>query len=84
LGGAEILNMGGNVRPDGTREKAQGSVLVKLQSGEVRRIEPGCVATVGTVSKYVLPFLWLSRYRTNKTAKNTTLNKSVKQVDRDG
>lgn len=51
LGGAEILNMGGDVRPDGTRSKAAGSVLVKLQSGEVRRIEPGCVATVGTVSK---------------------------------
>lgn len=51
LGGAEILNMGGDVRPDGTRSKARGSVLVKLQSGEVRRIEPGCVATVGTVSK---------------------------------
>lgn len=51
LGGAEILNMGGDVRLDGTRSKAQGSVLVKLQSGEVRRIEPGCVATVGTVSK---------------------------------
>lgn len=51
LGGAEILNMGGDVRSDGTRSKAQGSVLVKLQSGEVRRIEPGCVATVGTVSK---------------------------------
>lgn len=51
LGGADILSMGGDVRPDGTRSKAQGSVLVKLQSGEVRRIEPGCVATVGTVSK---------------------------------
>ena len=85
LGGAEILNMGGNVRPDGTREKAQGSVLVKLQSGEVRRIEPGCVATVGTVSKYV-PYLMPKSYefRLTTPAKSITRNKSVKQVDRDG
>lgn len=51
LGGAEILNMGGDIKPNGERSKKMGSVLVKLQSGEVRRIEPGCVATVGTVSK---------------------------------
>lgn len=53
LGGAEILGMGGDVKENGQRSKALGSVLVKLQSGEVRRIEPGCVATVGTVSKWV-------------------------------
>jgi ribosomal protein L2 len=51
LGGAEILSMGGDIKPNGERSKKMGSVLVKLQSGEVRRIEPGCVATVGTVSK---------------------------------
>ena len=51
LGGAEILNMGGGVDEEGKRTKKMGSVLVKLQSGEVRRFEPGCVATVGSVSK---------------------------------
>lgn len=51
LGGAQILNMGGSVGEDGKLQKKNGSVLVKLQSGEVRRLEPGCVATVGTVSK---------------------------------
>ncbi|EIW71589.1 hypothetical protein TREMEDRAFT_27405, partial [Tremella mesenterica DSM 1558] len=35
---------------DGKRIKSNGSVLIKLQSGEVRRVEPGCVATIGTVS----------------------------------
>jgi len=51
LGGAEVLHMGGVVQPDGTRSKQMGTVLVKLQSGEVRRIAPSCVATVGVVSK---------------------------------
>jgi ribosomal protein L2 len=51
MGGAQILNMGGGVDAEGKRTKKMGSVLVKLQSGEVRRFEPGCAATVGTVSK---------------------------------
>jgi ribosomal protein L2 len=51
LGGAQILNMGGGVDAEGKRTKKMGSVVVKLQSGEVRRFEPGCAATVGTVSK---------------------------------
>ncbi len=50
LGGGDVLGMGGDV-VDGKREKKKGSVLVKLQSGEVRRLEPSCVATVGSVSK---------------------------------
>ncbi|KAK4688738.1 large subunit ribosomal protein L2, partial [Tremellales sp. Uapishka_1] len=46
LGGGQVLNMVGG--EDGKGKK--GSVLVKLQSGEVRRLEPDCVGTVGTVS----------------------------------
>lgn len=56
LGGAEILLMGGVVKngeSTHTVTKKNGTVLVKLQSGEVRRFEPGAVATIGTVSKYV-------------------------------
>ncbi|KAL7425049.1 mitochondrial 54S ribosomal protein rml2 [Cryptotrichosporon argae] len=49
LGGADVLHMGGGLGPGG-RERKRGSVLVKLQSGEVRRLEPGCVAAVGVVS----------------------------------
>lgn len=51
LGGAEVLQMGSNLRPDGNREPQNGSVLVKLQSGEVRRLPPAAVATIGVVSK---------------------------------
>lgn len=51
LGGAEVLQMGSALRPDGTREPQNGSVLVKLQSGEVRRLPPAAVATIGVVSK---------------------------------
>ncbi|RXK41824.1 hypothetical protein M231_00823 [Tremella mesenterica] len=50
LGGSDILKMGGGLDKDGKRIKSNGSVLIKLQSGEVRRVEPGCVATIGTVS----------------------------------
>jgi ribosomal protein L2 len=51
LGGGEVLHMGGVPQPDGTYSAERGSVLVKLQSGEVRRIGPSCIATVGVVSK---------------------------------
>jgi ribosomal protein L2 len=51
LGGAEVLQMGSQLRPDGTREPQDGTVLVKLQSGEVRRLPPAAVATIGVVSK---------------------------------
>ena len=51
LGGAAILNMGGVAGPDGKITPKRGSVLVKLQSGEVRRLDPGCAATIGVVSK---------------------------------
>jgi ribosomal protein L2 len=51
LGGAAILNMGGVAGPDGKITPKNGSVLVKLQSGEVRRLDPGCAATIGVVSK---------------------------------
>ena len=42
LGGAEILALG---------RGGSGTVLIKLQSGEVRKLGPLCVATVGKVSK---------------------------------
>ena len=51
LGGAAILNMGGVAGPDGKITPKRGSVLVNLQSGEVRRLDPGCAATIGVVSK---------------------------------
>lgn len=50
LGGAQVLTMGGGMT-DGKLQKKNGSVLVRLQSGEVRRLDPGCAATIGTVSK---------------------------------
>jgi ribosomal protein L2 len=50
LGGGEVLNMVSSMGLDGSKRKA-GTVLVKLQSGEVRRLQPDCVAVVGTVSK---------------------------------
>ena len=84
LGGVDILKMGGGVDATGRREKKMGSVLVKLQSGEVRRFEPGCVATVGTVSKYVstpssCPKRWLMG-----AAKNITRVKLAKLAGRVG
>lgn len=51
LGGADVLHMDGVVNKEGVRVERQGSVLVRLQSGEVRRVQPSCVATIGVVSK---------------------------------
>jgi ribosomal protein L2 len=51
VGGAEVLKLGGTMGDDGKRLKKAGTVLVKLQSGEVRRLDPTCVATIGMVSK---------------------------------
>lgn len=51
VGGIDVLNMGGALKPDGTVTKANGTVLVKLKSGEVRKVSPGACATVGSVSK---------------------------------
>jgi len=53
LGGTAVLGMGGrHVGKNGIRTtKSRGIVLVKLRSGEVRRMQPGAVATIGLVSK---------------------------------
>lgn len=51
LGGPEVLNMGGKVLNNGIRTRKNGNVLVKLQSGEIRKLDPGCIATIGMVSK---------------------------------
>jgi ribosomal protein L2 len=51
LGGMDVLSMGGVRGPDGLVSKSRGIVLVRLMSGEVRKVQPGCVATVGLVSK---------------------------------
>lgn len=51
LGGADVLHMLGEKDIFGNRVKKAGTVLVKLQSGEVRRLLPDCLATVGSVSK---------------------------------
>ncbi|WVN86906.1 uncharacterized protein L203_102080 [Cryptococcus depauperatus CBS 7841] len=50
IGGADVLTMGGGFDEEGQRVPKKGYVLVKLQSGEVRKLDPGCVATIGAVS----------------------------------
>ncbi|WOO83978.1 54S ribosomal protein RML2, mitochondrial [Vanrija pseudolonga] len=50
LGGADVLHMVGEKDQLGNRVKKAGTVLVKLQSGEVRHLQPNCLATVGMVS----------------------------------
>lgn len=49
IGGPQVMGMGG-VMINGQRTKKNGNVLVKLQSGEIRKLEPGCIATIGMVS----------------------------------
>ncbi|KAL1406450.1 mitochondrial 54S ribosomal protein rml2 [Vanrija albida] len=50
MGGAEVLHMTGEKDEFGNRVKKAGTVLVRLQSGEVRNLQPNCFATVGMVS----------------------------------
>ncbi|ORY34826.1 translation protein SH3-like domain-containing protein [Naematelia encephala] len=50
VGGTDVFDMGHLPREDGTFTKARGTVLVKLQSGEIRKIAPGAIATIGVVS----------------------------------
>ncbi|KAK8849608.1 hypothetical protein IAR55_004943 [Kwoniella newhampshirensis] len=50
IGGSDVLTMGGGFDEEGDRVPKKGYVLIKLQSGEVRKLDPGCVATVGVVS----------------------------------
>ena len=51
IGGTAVLNMGHQYTSKGQLSKANGVVLVKMSSGEVRRLPPGAVATIGFVSK---------------------------------
>lgn len=53
LGGLDILKMGAQHTENGRLTKKDGWVLVKMTSGEVRKLSPGCVATIGFVSKCV-------------------------------
>jgi len=53
LGGLNVLNMGSQYDAQGRMGKQMGHVLVKMSSGEVRKLSPGAVATIGTVSKCV-------------------------------
>ncbi|WVW87001.1 hypothetical protein I302_109057 [Kwoniella bestiolae CBS 10118] len=50
IGGSDVLTMGGGFDENGQRLAKAGYVLVKMQSGEVRKLDPGCVATIGVVS----------------------------------
>nr|XP_018260377.1 50S small subunit ribosomal protein L2 [Kwoniella dejecticola CBS 10117]OBR82535.1 50S small subunit ribosomal protein L2 [Kwoniella dejecticola CBS 10117] len=50
IGGSDVLTMGGGFDQHGNRLPKKGYVLVKMQSGEVRKLDPGCVATIGVVS----------------------------------
>ncbi|WWC92735.1 uncharacterized protein L201_007694 [Kwoniella dendrophila CBS 6074] len=50
IGGSDVLTMGGGFDENGNRLPKKGYVLVKMQSGEVRKLDPGCVATIGVVS----------------------------------
>ncbi|TYJ54689.1 hypothetical protein B9479_004628 [Cryptococcus floricola] len=50
IGGSDVLTMGGGFDAEGKRVPKNGYVLIKLQSGEVRKLDPGCVATIGIVS----------------------------------
>ncbi|WVR08122.1 hypothetical protein IAU60_005168 [Kwoniella sp. DSM 27419] len=50
IGGADVLTMGGGFDAGGNRLPKNGYVLIKLQSGEVRKLDPGCCATIGVVS----------------------------------
>ena len=54
LGGVAVLRMGGQLGKHQMKHqisKSHGVVLVKLRSGEVRKMQPGAVATIGLVSK---------------------------------
>ncbi len=47
----EGAGMRGSMEKEMTSREKNGWALVKMQSGEVRKLHPECVATVGTVSK---------------------------------
>jgi ribosomal protein L2 len=79
LGGTEVLNMRGGHGPDGRLEKGYGDVLLKLKSGEVRKVPPGAVATIGSVSKWV-GWSTIAEY----VARSISRKYLVKQDERDG
>ena len=51
VGGLDVLHLGGHMRSDGTSTKQTGWTVVKMSSGEIRKIAPGGCATIGKVSK---------------------------------
>ena len=51
--GTAVFNMGGHLDENGNYNKVNGWVHVKMVSGEVRRLAPSALATVGRVSKWV-------------------------------
>lgn len=81
LGGLDILKMGQQWTKDGTLTKKDGWVLVKMTSGEVRKLSPGCVATIGNVSKCVTS-QHLKEYRLINVAKSSSWSNSERLVGR--
>ena len=51
IGGLDVLYLGGHMRADGSSTKPRGWTVVKMSSGEIRKIAPGGCATIGKVSK---------------------------------
>ncbi|KIR56596.1 50S small subunit ribosomal protein L2 [Cryptococcus gattii Ru294] len=66
IGGSDVLTMGGGFDEQGNRVPKNGFVLVKLQSGEVRKLDPGCVATIGVVSNKEHQFRQLGKAGRNR------------------
>ncbi|KGB77979.1 50S small subunit ribosomal protein L2 [Cryptococcus deuterogattii R265] len=66
IGGSDVLTMGGGFDEQGNRVPKMGFVLVKLQSGEVRKLDPGCVATIGVVSNKEHQFRQLGKAGRNR------------------
>ncbi|EKD00893.1 ribosomal protein L2 [Trichosporon asahii var. asahii CBS 8904] len=50
VGGAEVLTLGGGLDSNGIRARKNGDAIVRLSSGEIRRLDPENVATIGMVS----------------------------------
>ncbi|OWZ64976.1 large subunit ribosomal protein L2, partial [Cryptococcus neoformans] len=66
IGGSDVLTMGGGFDEEGNRVPKKGFVLIKLQSGEVRKLDPGCVATIGVVSNKEHQFRQLGKAGRNR------------------
>ena len=51
MGGLDVLKIGGKMGADGAVSKHKGWSIIRMSSGEIRKIVPGAVATIGRVSK---------------------------------